>query len=411
MDRKSSRIIFHIDVNSAFLSWTALDLLNNKKLNYDIRKIPSIVGGSLEERRGVVLAKSIPAKKFDIQTGEPIVSALKKCPTLEIYSPDFSVYRKFSRQMYELLTDYSNTIERYSIDEVFIDMSAYGNDYMEKAREIKERIISEIGFTVNIGISENKLLAKMAGDFPKKNSIYTLFKDEIQKKMWPLPVGRLLMVGKSAEKRLQDLNIMTIGDLANYNLPILRNLFKSYADVIYNYANGIDNSEIDLKRHEDVKGIGNATTLSQDVADRDKALKILLSITETVAARLRKSEMLCNMTAVSIRTSNFIDYSHQRTFKNATHSTSEIFKQVIKIFDEMWMGEPIRQLGVRVGKLSDNRAYQSSIFDSFDSDKMNELDKTIDELRNKYGSSAVVRMSSLKDTEESKIDEKGNPWL
>lgn len=400
MNEMPRRIIFHIDVNSAFLSWTAIEELKKDKNSIDIRTIPSVIGGSLEDRRGVVLAKSIPAKRYNIITGEPIVAAIKKCPELKIYPPDRKVYIKCSNAMYKLLQEYSSSIERYSIDEVFMDVSHFKNDYMEKAYEIKSRIERDLGFTVNVGIGDNKLLAKMASDFPKKNSVHTLFKTEIEKKMWPMPVGELFMVGKAAEKKLLNLNICTIGDLAKYNLDILRNLFKSFAEVIYNYANGIDDSPVDENRYEDTKGIGNSTTTKEDIYSARDALKVLLDLTESVAKRLRTSNMLCGVVVVSIKSSSFDSYSHQKTLLTTTDSTEEIYKNVSKIFKEMWKGEPIRLLGVRLTKLTSNEVYQSSIFDTDKNEKQRVLDNAIDKLRAQYGDKVIVRSSSLIDKEE-----------
>ena len=399
MNEIPNRIIFHIDVNSAFLSWTAIEELKRDKDSIDIRTIPSIIGGSLEDRRGVVLAKSIPAKKFNIITGEPIVAAMKKCPELKVYSPDRRLYMKCSNAMYKLLQDYSSSIERYSIDEVFMEASHFKADYMQKAQEIKHRIEKELGFTVNVGIGDNKLLAKMASDFPKKNAVHTLFKREIERKMWPMPVGDLFMVGKAARKKLLNLNICTIGDLAKYNLDILRSIFKSYADVIYNYANGVDESLINENHDENTKGIGNSTTTKEDVYSEREALKILLDLTESVAKRLRESKMLCGVVVVSIKSSSFNTYSHQKTLLGTTDSTEEIYRNVSKIFKAMWKGEPIRLLGVRVTKLTSNEVYQSSIFDTDKNEKQRLLDNTIDKLRAQYGDKAIVRSSALVDKE------------
>lgn len=408
MEKESERIIFHIDVNSAFLSWTAINLLRCGESLVDIRKIPSIIGGSIEDRRGVVLAKSIPAKKFNIITGEPIVAALKKCPQLKVYPPEHKLYTKLSNDMFELLRPYSDFIERYSIDEVFMDASHFKYDYKDKAEEIKNKIEKDLGFTVNIGIGNNKLLAKMASDFSKKNSIHTLFKEEVKTKMWPLKVGDLFMVGKAAEKKLTDLNIFTIGDLANYNLNILRNIFKSYANVIYEYANGIDNSLINCDNYVDVKGIGNSTTTSKDILNIDEALKVLLSLTESVAKRLRANKSLCGIVVVSIKSNVFTNYSHQKKLLVPTDSTEEIFKLVKVIFNEMWHREPIRLLGVRVTKLSDNTIYQKSLFDDEKIDKQRMLDSTIDKIRDKYGDSSIIRSTFIGPNDKDILEEEKN---
>lgn len=392
---ESQRIIFHIDVNSAYLSWTAVKQLQYGENIIDIRNIPSIIGGSSEDRHGIVLAKSISAKEFKVKTGETVVSALSKCPTLKIYPPDYKLYMKCSNAMYELLSEYSPTIQRYSIDEVFMDTSHFKENHMDKAYEIKSRIQNELGFTVNIGISHNKLLAKMASDFTKKNEVHTLFKQEIKEKMWKMPVGDLFMVGRATEGKLTKLNVKTIGDLATYDLEILKTIFKSYAEVIYNYANGIDYSEVRNKNYIDVKGIGNSTTLRRDVNAREDILRVILSLTESVSMRLRANGNMCGLVVVALKTNSFYHYSHQKHLINITDSTSEIYKSMVKTFDEMWRGEAIRQIGVRVTKLCSNEFYQRSLFDDERVDKERSLDKVIDEIRDRFGDRAIFRSTFI----------------
>lgn len=389
------RVVFHIDVNSAYLSWTAIRMLQLGDTTEDIREIPSIVGGNRDERHGIVLAKSLPAKKYGIKTGETIVEALKKCPNLKIFKPNYKLYVNCSNAMYNLLYEYSPKIQRYSVDEVFMDMSHYRDHYMEKALEIKNRIRNELGFAVNIGISNNKLLAKMASDFDPKDSIHTLFKEEIKDKMWPLPVEDLFMVGKATKRKLDKLNIGTIGELANFDLKLLESVFKSHGKVIYNYANGIDESSVRKYNYIDVKGIGNSTTIAWDVISKDEALKIILSLTESVANRLRNNESLCRVVSISIKGFSFERYIHQKTLENYTDSTDEIFSELSKAFEESWKGEPIRQIGVRVTKLCSNEFFQSSLFDNKTIEKQRAIDKAIDSIRNKYGNNSIIRSTFL----------------
>ena len=389
------RVIFHIDVNSAYLSWTAVRMLQLGETTEDIREIPSIVGGNTDERHGIVLAKSIPAKRYNIKTGEPVVDALKKCPNLKIFKPNYRLFMDCSNAMYNLLYEYSPKIQRYSVDEVFIDMSHFKENYMEKAIEIQNRIRSELGFNVNIGISTNKLLAKMASDLEPKNAIHTLFKEEIQNKMWTLPVDNLFMVGRATKSKLDKLNINTIGELANFDIGILESIFKSHGKVIYNYANGIEESSVRKYNYINVKGIGNSTTIAWDVTSKEEALKIILSLTESVCIRLRNNKSLCKVISISIKGFNFERYIHQRTLSNYTDCTEEIYKEIVKAFNESWRGEPIRQLGVRVTNLCSNEFFQSSLFDSKKLEKQRALDKTIDSIRERYGNYSVIRSTFL----------------
>ena len=388
------KIIFHIDVNSAYLSWTAVSLLQKGNL-LDIREIASAVGGDIANRHGIILAKSIPAKAYNIETGEPIYKAIGKCPELKIYPPDYALYMKCSNAMVKILKEYSPKIQRYSVDECFLDASHMKDKYYEKALEIKGRIKDELGFTVNIGISSNKLLAKMASDFKKPDNIHTLFTDEIKEKMWPLPIGDLFMVGRATKKKLYKLNIFTIGDLANYDLNILRDIFKSHGKVIYNYANGIDNSEIRSKNYIDIKGLGNSTTIAYDVDNEEEANRILLSLTENAAWRLRKENKLCNLVAVSIKNKDFINYSHQKKLLEATDSTSTIYQYVKSTFKEMWQGEKIRQLGIRLSQFNEEKFYQVSLFNGEKEEKNKNLDKAIDTIRERFGDYSVVRSTFI----------------
>lgn len=361
----------------------------------DIRTIPSIIGGTADEMRGIVLAKSIPAKKYNITTGEPVADAIKKCPHLKIFKPDYKLYMDCSNAMYNLLTEYSPTIQRFSIDEAWIDATHFKDNYLEKAQEIKERIKNELGFQINIGISSNKLLAKMASDKDPKDSVHILFPEDIEKKLWPLPVDNLFMVGKATKSKLDKLNVSTIGDLAKYDINILKSVFKSHGKVIHDYANGIDNSVIRKSNYLETKGLGNSTTIAWDINTEEEALNVILSLTESVANRLRGIDSLCNVVSISIKSNTFNKIIHQKTLNNYTDSTEELYKNITKAFLEVWNGEPIRQIGVRVTNLCSNAIFQSSLFDDKHIEKRRALDKTIDNLRNKYGSNSIIRSSLI----------------
>lgn len=307
------RKILHVDVNNAFLSWTAVEKLSNGE-NVDIRLIPAIIGGDEAQRKGVVLAKSNLAKQFGIKTGEPIFFARKKCPQIKIFETNFKVYKKYSDKIFNILSEYTNIIERFSIDECFMDLTnspLKNKSLIETAYEISKRIKEELGFTVNIGVAENKLLAKMASDFQKPNKVHTLFKQEIPTKMWNLPVGELFMVGKKSIPKLEKLGIKTIKDLAQYDHKVIVQTFGKYGEMIWNYANGIDFSEV-LYIPEKPKGIGNSTTFPYDISNMEKLNEALLVITDQVAYRLRKSEMLANVVNVQIKNNEFEVISHQK---------------------------------------------------------------------------------------------------
>ncbi|NMB97377.1 MAG: DNA polymerase IV [Clostridiaceae bacterium] len=392
------RIIFHVDVNSAFLSWSSVYALQHG-CKVDFRTVPAIVGGNQATRHGIVLAKSIPAKKYGIQTGEPIVDARRKCPALVVIPPDYILYMKCSEAMIKILKEYSDQIQIFSIDECFIDMTCMqkllGGDYNRIATEIKDRIKNELGFTVSIGISTNKLLAKMGSDLQKPDAVVTLFPEEIKKKMWPLPVRDLYMCGKATEKKLHGMGIYTIGDLAQTEPEYLKYKLKSWGEMLYNFAHGIENSQVNPNGSIPyIKGIGNSCTIHFDVEDYETAHKVLLSLVETVGMRLRRGNFCCRLVQVSIKTNKLTSYSHQRKFEVPTDCTNAIYEEVCRLFDNAWKGEPIRHLGVRVSELCGNDFIQLSLFDK-NWEKHRLIDRAIDEIRMKYGSHSVFRAGFL----------------
>lgn len=401
------KIIFHIDVNSAFLSWSALRRLKNGD-TLDLRTIPSIIGGDQKQRHGIVLAKSIPAKKYGIQTAEPIVNAFRKCPNLVMEKPDMEYYHQMSHALMKELRSICPDIEQLSVDECFMDFTPIQHHYpspVDAANTIRENIKHKFGFTVNIGISDRRVLAKMASDFEKPDKVHTLYSYEIRKKMWPLPISDLYMCGKSSVHTLQNLGIRTIGDLAQTEEAIITSHLKSHGTLLWQYANGIDSAQITPIPPE-AKGIGNSTTVSQDVTDKEAACRILLSLCESVGERLRHASMNASMISVEIKYSDFQSASHQRSLSVPTNATTMLYRTVCLLFDELWNGAPIRLLGVRTTKLSAMDApIQLSLFDALPEtdtsspapsrEKLDALDQALDSIRHKYGKNAVVRGSFL----------------
>lgn len=388
------RIIFHVDVNSAYLSWEAIYRLQRGE-TVDLRTIPSAVGGDPKKRTGIILAKSGPAKKFNIQTGESLGAALKKCPELVMVPPNYSLYMKCSNAMTELLREYSPQIQRFSVDECFMDFTGMEKIYPDPlavAHEIGNRLKTEYGFTVSIGISSNKLLAKMAGELKKPDGVSTLWPEEIQAKMWPLPVEELFMVGRATAPKLHKMSIYTIGDLAQYDPKFLAYNLKSHGHLIWQYANGLEDSLVKKSNRVMVKGIGNSTTLPKDIHTSEEAYLVLLSLTEMVAMRLRDIGQCARLVAVGIKTGEFDHYGHQHKVLTPTDSTTQIYEYAKTLFDESWRGEPIRHLGVRVSELCDNDFLQLSFFeDQKKAEKQRKLDAAIDEIRLKYDNKAIMR--------------------
>ena len=361
------RQILHVDVNNAFLSWTAVEMLKNGS-KIDIREIPSVIGGDENRRSGIVLAKSPKAKIFGISTGETLYQARMKCHNLQVYPMNYKLYKENSNKLYQLLLQYTDKIERFSIDECFLDMTncLMGANLLEKGYEINKRVREELKFTVNVGVAHNKLLAKMASDFTKPDRVHTLFEDEIPQKMWPLSVSELLT-----------------------------KKFGKHGTMMWEYANGIDNSEVHYQ-FEKPKGIGNSTTLPVDVSEMAKLEEVLLALTEQVTYRLRKYNMLANVVNVQLRTKNFEDTSHQRKLLEATSSTKEIYNVARELLHEMYkQGIQIRLIGMRVDNLIEKDEKQLSFFDNEQNEKQEKLDKVVDELKQKYGYSSITRAGKL----------------
>ena len=391
------RIIFHIDVNSAYLSWTAIEYLKRGD-EEDIRDIPCIIGGDRKSRHGVVLAKSIPAKAYGIRTGEPVVSAIKKCPTLRMEPPDHKMYARYSRKLMDLLRSYTPDIEQLSIDECFLDFTGIAHRFatpIDAAFEIKNRIREEFGFTVNIGISTNKLLAKMASDFEKPNKVHTLFPEEIKAKMWPLPLSELYMAGHSSVETLKKLDIHTIGDLAKADVELIEIQLKSHGRMLWEFANGIDDSPVQYIR-QDAKGVGNSTTLPSDLQKREETEPVFFKLAKSVAERLKKEGQKANMVSTEIKYNNFSRVSHQKQLTKASNDVEEIYENAMELFDELWDGTPIRLLGIRTSKLVDEgEPEQLSLFDMELPKKKDEREVKIEEamkkLEEKFGKGIVKK--------------------
>ena len=391
------RLIFHVDVNSAFLSWEATKRV--KQGLPDLREIPSCIGGDPKKRTGIVVAKSIPAKKYGVQTGEPVGLALQKCPNLVCVPSDFALYDRCSKAFKSICASYAPVMESFSIDEVFLDMTGTGQIYPDPiatACEIKDRIYRELGFTVNVGISTNKLLAKMASDFEKPNKVHTLYPEEVPQKMWPLPVRDLLFLGKASEKKLIQNGIHTIGDLAQANEKEIQMLLgEKSGHQLYLSANGIDDSPVKAQRDE-AKGISVETTFDEDIVSYEQIFPILLSQCDIVAARMRREGKKCNCVAVSFRTLEFKNKSHQRKLENPTDVTDEIYQNVKRLFQESWSGQPLRLIGVALTGLTEDSFVQMSLFeDPKKREQQKKLDEAMDNIRKKFGNDKISRASTM----------------
>ena len=409
------RIIFHIDVNSAFLSWSAIRLLESGS-KIDLRTIPSIVGGDQKTRHGIVVAKSIPAKKYGIHTADTVASAFQKCPNLVSVKPDHSYYRKKSQELMEYLRNICPRIQQVSVDECYMDFEPIRDEYPSPeaaARSICDGVLKTFGFTVNIGISDRKVLAKMASDFEKPNKVHTLYSHEIREKLWPLPIGSLHMCGRKSAEKMEQIGIRTIGDLATADRSRILAMFKSHGDLLWCYANGIDDSEVKTEARE-AKSVGNSTTLPEDAVKREQALPVLERLSESVSTRLKKHEFLAKQVTVEIKYATFQTTSHQMILETPISDKDQIYDAAVRLFDKLWDGSPIRLLGVRTGKLQkEGEPYQLSLFDyqkqlekqnkeraenkkrEKDRERKKQMEDAIMKMEKKYGSGVITKGFNL----------------
>lgn len=393
------RLIFHVDVNSAFLSWTSVKRLQNGLS--DLRLVPSCIGGETGTRSGIVLAKSIPAKQFKIETAEPVSLALRKCPTLIVEPPDFPWYKQCSKAFKDICRSYAPAVEEYSIDEVFLDMTGTSRIYpdpVKTAYEIKDRIKNELGFTVNIGIGPNKLLAKMAGDFEKPDKVHTLFREEIPTKMWPLPVRDLLYCGKATAERLNNGGIYTIGELANANLDDLKKLMgEKGGEFLHRSANGEDTSEV-TEEYGDAKSYSIVTTEEEDISDYERADRILLGLTDRVSKRLRRDGMRTTCISVTVRYLDFKTRSHQKKLDEPTDISVEIFETGKQLLRGLWDGKtPLRLIGIALNDVTKDTVTQLSLFpeDNVLREKRQKMDRTMDDILDRFGKGSLKRGSGI----------------
>ncbi|MDR2162657.1 MAG: DNA polymerase IV [Clostridiales Family XIII bacterium] len=404
------RTIFHVDANSAYLSWTAVERLKNGEKD-DIRLAYAAIAGDPLTRRGIILAKSDSAKACGIRTGETIREAMGKCPGLTLYAPDHDMYARYSDAMYEVLSRYSPVIERFSIDECYLDYTASESLFgppLEAARRLKDEIKSRLGFTVNVGVSVNKILAKMGSELEKPDKVHSLFPSEIEAKMWPLPIGALYSVGRSSRARLEAAGIRTIGDAARADRGFVISLLgKAHGGTVHDYANGVDGSPVVPTGESGRKGISNSTTTASDVKSLEEADKVLLWLSDKVGSRLRKRGYYAKVVSVSMRPADFSKrpYGHQRRLDIPIHTTDAIYAEAKALFRRAWKGEPIRNMGIHCNEMTDSPEGQLSMFmdtplagdavfpavSAGEPEGAEELDKAVDAIRERFGKDAVKR--------------------
>ena len=374
------RTIFHIDVNSAFLSWTAVRML--REGSPDLRTVPSVVSGDPSDRRSIVTAASIPAKKLGVKTAAPVSMALRICPDLVIVRGDWEWYKECSEGFISICRRYSPVLQQFSIDECFLDMTNFldGQDPVATAVRLKDEIRDTLGFTVNVGVGSNKLLAKMASDFEKPDKVHTLWSEEVPSKMWPLGVRDLLWVGKKTEERRIQNGIRTIGGLAALGMGSLTSLVGTkFALQLHENANGRDDSPVETEMPE-AKSISAERTFPKDISDARELDRALFKVAGIVAHRVRKHGFRASCVSVFIKYKDFTVMQRQCTLPEPTDVTALILNGARKMFAEIWNGEtPVRQVGLGVSKLTHDPYVQMSLFEDPRMEYYREWDRAYDQ--------------------------------
>ena len=399
------RIILHSDCNSFYASVECLHRL-------EIRDKPVAVGGDVEQRHGIILAKNELAKKYSIKTGEALWQARQKCPDLVIVPPRFEMYQRFSRLCHEIYLDYTDQVEPFGLDECWLDITAAGADGVKIAHEIRERIKYELGITVSIGVSYNKIFAKLGSDYKKPDAVTEISRANYQEIAWPLPSGDLLYVGSATRRKLESYCKRTIGDLANTPEKTLKGWFGKWGSVLYAFSNGYDLSPV--SRYDDkeiVKSIGNSTTTPRDLMDNEDVKIILYVLADSVARRLREHGCKGRTINISVRDNQLSSFTRQHTLSSYTNITTEIAQAGMELFVQHYHWQcPIRSIGISISDLvSDSTPLQMDLFgDGQEQLRREQLDTAVDGLKRRFGSAIIRPAILLQDTVLSGFDPKND---
>lgn len=402
------RIILHSDCNSFYASVECLH-------HPEIREKPVAVGGDIEQRHGIILAKNQLAKQFHVSTGEAIWQAKQKCPELIVLPPNFPLYLRFSRLARDIYLDYSNRVEPFGLDEAWLDITSSENqkDKGERtAHEIRKRIREELGITVSIGVSYNKIFAKLGSDYRKPDAVTMITKENYRQIAWPLPVSDLLYVGPATKRKLNGFGVHTIGELAQTPVEILRSKFGKIGDILWCFSNGLDSSPVaDFQNQPVVKSIGNSTTAPRDL-ERDEDVKIILYVlADSVARRLREQGLKGRTIHISVRDNSLFSFTRQKSLLSYTNLTGEIAGETLSLFREHYQWKrPVRSIGISVSDLEAGTiCSQTGLFcDEVKREKMERLDNAVDRLKARFGTFAIQPAVLLKDRKLSGFDPKND---
>ena len=394
------RVILHIDCNKFYASVECLH-------NPEIRNKPVAVGGSPETRHGIILTKNEIASKYGITVGEPLWKAYQKCPDLIVVPPNFPLYVRFSNMARNIYKDYSDYIEPFGLDENWIDVTGDKRGGENIALEIKERVKSELGITVSIGVSFNKTFAKFGSDYKKPDAVTVITKENYKDIVWKSPCSDLLLVGPATTRKLAGYGIYTIGDLAQSDIGFIKSILGKNGVVIHNFANGIDPSAVSHKDDERaLKSIGNSTTTPRDMVTDDDVKSVITVLGESVARRMREQGVRGKTVTITVRDKNLYHFTRQCKLQNSTDVSIEIINAAMKIFRENYVwNNPIRSIGVAVSDLNADEGVQYDLSGTVEKrEKLERLEKAVDNIRQRFGNYAVQRASLLKDEKLSRFN-------
>ena len=354
---KKDRVILHSDCNGFYAS---VECLHNPQL----RDKPVAVSGDAENRHGIILAKNEIAKKYNVKTGEAIWQAKQKCPELVTLPPHFELYKRFSKMARRIYSDYTDRIENFGLDEAWLDLTnSIDNDGYKTALEIKSRIKEELGITVSIGVSFNKIFAKFGSDYKKPDAVTCITRENYKDIVWNSPAGDLLYVGRATGNKLNRIGIYTIGDIANASPDILRKLLGKWGDLIYGFANGFDSSPVaHMDENIEVKSIGNSTTTPRDMKTFDDVKVVMYVLCDSVCRRMREQGFMAKTVGISIRDNELNSFTRQCTLESYTCLTKDITQSAFSLFKRSYkMQRPLRSIGVSVTDfVHDNIPHQIS---------------------------------------------------
>lgn len=385
--------ILHCDANNFYASVECM-------LDPSLKDKYVAVSGNPDKRHGIILAKNQKAKECGIKTGEVIWEAKRKCPQLVLVPPQFDKYVYYSDKIFNIYCQYTDRVEPFGIDECWLDVTGSMRLFKSAtaiADELRERIKKEIGITVSVGVSFNKVFAKLGSDMKKPDATTVISPNNFKKKVWGLDVGDMLMIGRKTADKLKGLGIVTIGDLANTNPKILVDKFGVNGQKMYDNANGINDEEVRLYYNKHIpKSVGNSTTMPKDVTSRDEVKAVVMALSEMVAVRLRKYGFVAGGIHLGVRYNDLTYMGKQTKLPFKINSASCLCNQAMEIYDSIKHPNPLRLLSVTAFDLSKgDEVLQMSLFDDERTQKLRRLDKSVDEIRQKYGYNALKSASLL----------------